>query len=191
MESKLLKELAEIRDSLDPVLVYFMNNGNVIAKDSYSLNLLNNFSNERSAEWIKDLFKKAAGMYVYSGKFNRLITTIDMGLVYYKDDVDDKNHIIGHAKPINNIVYFNASKIDSYLDNKQTNKYNYCEHYLANGFVNYNEFPELMDKEGLMVSAPKTFNDFRDAVLSGEKFDITVEADLREKSYPKKLVRKY
>lgn len=192
MGNKLIDDLVEIKDSQVPALVHYMSNGEVNVVDMSYLELLNKFDNKKSIADITKIIKRAAEMYKLDGKFDRITANLDMGLVYYKDDVDNKNRIIGCSKPINNIVFYTATDISSYYDEKKTNKYNYCTYgWTVSGYVKYNEFAELMEKEGLSFSGPETFTDFKDAILNGKKFDIALEADLRTKINPVRLTRKY
>ena len=114
-----------------------------------------------------------------------------LGLVYNKEDVED-NIIKEGAKPYNNLVRYYTHEVDSLLDGEKTNVGDYYRIGLGRqGYLNYNDLVYKSEADGLEFVGPRTFEEFKESILSKEPFDISLVADLKEElDEPMKLVRK-
>ena len=113
-----------------------------------------------------------------------------MGLVYNNDDVLENDVIKENAKPYNDIVRFYTMGVNCYLDGEQTNKIDYSKiTYGRQGYLSYSRFLDYVRKANLDFDGPKSFNEFKEAILSNEPFDINLSVNLNKK-VEKRLIRR-
>lgn len=195
----LLEELKEASVSNDEAYVSFFNNGEVRTDKNIVTDRMNSFYQDDFIGTIKYLFKDAAEFYARQNPFDNIKMNLEVGLVYNKEDVDEENNIKENAKPIKDVVRCYTGKVTSFLNGEKSNNHEY--QFDRQGFINYNEFISKMKKDGISFDGPETFNDFKEAILSGENFDVSLYADLRKeeekeetkyeaKEEPKKLIKK-
>ena len=194
----LLEELKEASVSNEKAYVSYFNNGLVRTDNKIETERMSNFYQEDFIRTIKFLFRDAAEYYARQNPYDNISMNLELGLVYNKEDVDDDNNIKENAKPIKDVVRCYTSGVTSFLNGEKANEHDYV--YDRKGFINYNDFVSKMKKDGISFEGPETFNDFKDAILAGETFDISIYADLKQKDKkqeeaqvkeePKKLVRK-
>ena len=79
------------------------------------------------------------------------------------------------------IVRYRTGSMTSYTDDKQTNDTDWGRYYNCEGYVSFKQLMSSIKKSGLAYTGPTTFEEFKQRILSGETFDITLLADLRPK----------
>ena len=199
----LLEELKEASVSNEEAYVCYFNNGEVKTEERIVTERMNDFYKDDFIDRIKFIFRDSAQYYAMQSPYDNIKMNLELGLVFNKEDIDEENKIKENAKPINNTVRCYTSNITSFLNGEKANKQEYT--YEKRGFLDYNKFIAKMKKDGISFEGPETFEDFKDAILAGETFDISLFADLKEKvenkeeqvqqeqikEEPKKLVRKF
>ena len=194
MDQSLKEKILLIQKNKSIAYVNFLNNG-TITKDEYSKSdSLSRVSSPYYVGVIKELFCDAAECIVYKHDFNNLQMDMLIGLVYDIKDVDENDKIKEGAKPINNVVRFYTGDITTYLDDEEAYRIktgdNYSYRWTRDSYLNYNEFVSLLEKNGMNYNGPKSFKELKEAILSGETFDIDISVDLREQAQDKKLIRR-
>ena len=197
----LLEELKQASVSKEKAYVSFYNDGEVMEDDRIVTDRMNSFYQDDFIDTIKYLFKNSAEFYASKYKYDNIKMALKLGLVYNKDDVDQDNKIKENAEPIKDVVRCYTGDITTYLNGNQNEDNNY--QHERQGFINYNSFISKMKKEGISFEGPETFNDFKEAILAQNKFDVSLVADLKtkeqtpivetrieEKEEPKKLIKK-
>ena len=182
MDKRLLEELIEEKYSYETAHVCFFNNGKVRTEDNGSAKRINNSNPRSSLEDIKDVLKRAIRFYSSECDFDTINLDLELGIVYDKNDVNEDNTIKENCEPIQNIVRFYTGSIKCLLNEEEASKFNYGE--IGYGYQSYTKFDELkslIDKNGLSYNGPQTFEELKDRIQSGEKFNITVSANLVEK----------
>ncbi len=187
MEMSMLEKLKEARRDSNVEYVDFFNDGTkgkdihkyVKDKTKYPL------------KWsIDDLMRVLAGAsssYSADGEFDTISMDVLMGLMFKAEDVDDDLNIKPGAKPESKMVRYTIGDVNSYLDGEQTNTTEYNRYRIYDGYVGYNDLVKYIRKNGLEFNGPKSFEEFKEAILSGETFDISINAVFQKE---KKLVRK-
>lgn len=194
MDQTLKNKILLIQKNKSIAYVNFLNDG-TITKDEYSESeRLNRVNSPYWVGSVKELFCEAAQRCVYKCDFNNINMDMLIGLVYNVENIDENDKIKEGAKPINNVVRFYTGDITSYLDGKETHRIetnnNYSYMWKRNSYLNYSEFVSLLEKEGITYNGPKSFKELKEAILSGEKFDIKLSIDLKEKTDDKKLIKR-
>ena len=191
MDKSLRNKLMKIKNEKGQSCVNFFNDGSV-SRDDYE--------NTKKMEWaksdayfsdIESQFVNIVVEHTRNTDFDSIDMHMLMGLVFNKDDVDEENVIKENAKPINNMVRYRVGNIDSVLDGEQTditylNRYSFGKE----GYLRYNEFVRTMRRAGINFIGPRNFNEFKEASMSNEAFDICLIAQLMEKQNNSRLIRK-
>ena len=194
LDQTLKEKILLIQKNKSIAYVNFLNNGTV-TKDEYSQSeRLSRVNSPYYVDAIKEIFCDAAECIVYKFDFNNLNMDLLIGLVYKVEDIDENDKIKEGAKPINNVARFYTGDITTYLDDKEAYRIktgdNYSFRWTRDSYINYNEFVSLLEKNGMNYNGPKSFKELKEAILSGETFDIDVSIDLREKTQDKKLIKR-
>jgi hypothetical protein len=115
--------------------------------------------------------------------------TLKLGLIFDPKDVNDDTSIKEDAKPVNNFVRFFTGDLYCYQNGELTNEPGKSLYEPSRqGYVNYNKLVSMFDRSGVTYNGPKSFDSFKDAILKGEKFEISVSADLtKKKEEPKEV----
>lgn len=175
----LFEELKDASVSNEKAYVSYCNNGEIKTDNKIVTEKMTSFYLDDFIGTIKFIFRDAAEYYARQNPFDYIKLDLELGLVYNQDDVDEENKIKENAEPIKDIVRCYTSGVTSYLNGEKSNEHDY--YYDRKGFINYNNFVSKMKKDGIAFEGPKTFEDFKNAILAGETFDVSIYADLREK----------
>lgn len=191
MSNELLQQLVEAKKSNEVAYVSFFNDGNVRTDTRDCVyRLKKDVDNEYSIIPIIACLKSAVESYSDRFDFDTVSMRLSLGLIYEKDDVLENNQIKSNAMPLKNIVRYYTDKIDSYLNGKKTNTYDYNEIMGRQGFINFNTLISLLRDGGLNYYGPNTFEEFKNLVLSGVPFDIYLQANLKQYDDNKELTKK-
>ncbi len=191
MSNELLQELIEAKKSNEVAYVCFFNDGEVRTDTTDCVYRLNkDVDNEYSIIPIINNLKSAVEMYSYHCDFDTVCMRLSLGLIYDKDDVLENNQIKENASPLKNIVRYYTGRIDSYLNGKKTNTYDYGEKTGRQGFINFNTLITLLRDGGLNYYGPNSFEEFKSLVLSGVPFEIVIQGNLRQKADDKTLSKR-
>ncbi len=184
MERSLLQRMIESKKSNEVSHVSFFNDGKV-RTDTYESNWRIDTANRFLATYdIERFLCEAVKQFSCDHNVDRVDMGLSLGLIFDKADVDDNNNIKAGAKPIENVVRYYSETAYGYVDGKVVDETRKCPTGIQ-GYVGYDKLISMVEDGGLKCDCPKTFEEFKNAILSGEKFAIVVTADLREKSQVK------
>ena len=178
---KTLKEkLLDLKKDVEITTVAVMNNGETF-EDSYGfLKRMTDKFNLEKPEVIEEYIYKAAETYSRHYDYDTLVHHLILGLVFNKEDIEN-NNIKEGAKPLNNIVRYYTGDTDSLLNDEKTNDIEYYHFGCGRqGYIKYNELVKEIEQDGLEFNGPKTFEEFKQAILLRQPFDISIVADLKE-----------
>ena len=189
---KTLKEkLLDIRKEQEIGYVNFYNIGEPNTDTNGFGKRIKTFRSSEYEDLIKDVLYKAAESYAYDKTYDSIELFLTVGLVFNKSDVNDDNSIKGNAKPYKDVVRFYTGSVNSYLNGEKVNVADYyCYGVGYQGYVDYNHLVAAIEKEGLSFKGPRTFEELSDRILAGEKFDISIHANLLENKDAQKLIMK-
>ena len=184
MDKSLKDRILLIKKNRSVACVNFYNDG-THSEDEYSaLKRMETINTPYTITELENMICDACEYYVYHYDFDEASMSLLLGLVYNKENVDDEFNIKPGAEPANNIVRYYTGSVSSYLDGEQSNATTY-KGYGRQGYIKYNDFVTLLSRRGLNYNGPKSFKELKEAILSGETFDINVSVDLKEKSASK------
>lgn len=207
LEKSLLEELQDASVSHEPTYVEFFNDGKIRTEEHGAKDRMSFYDQDETLRRVKFVFTDGAQTYAKNCSYDSISLGLEIGLVYNKEDVDDDNKIKENAKPLD-LVHCYTGNITSYLNGEQSNEREYY-HYNIQGFIKYDTLVSKMKKNGIDFVGPEDFEDFKASILSGEPFNISLDANLQKKAElvdeesmdesiteesvkeePKKLVRK-
>ena len=160
MEKTLLERMQESKANHGVAFFNYMNNGDVYKDEFYRT---------KNLELSQETFR--------------------YDLVYKAEDHDENGNLKEDAEPLNNIVRFYTADVNCYLDGEQTNTYDYGRLHSRQSFIDYDLLVNATRNNGLIFNGPDTFEEFKEAIKSGEPFNINVEASLLPKEDTKEVVQ--
>ena len=179
MDKSTLDTIIDAYHSDDPTYVCFFNNGEV-KEDGLSVNeKMDAYHYDDTLSYIPYYLKKATLSFKDDAPFDQVTMGLKVGLVYNVCDVDEEGKIKANAEPIKGIARCYFDDVNCYLDGKKANKRRF-DMYGNNGFVNYNKLVSYARENKLDFTGPETFEFFKAAILSGEKFDVEVSANINK-----------
>ena len=190
MGKDLLEELRDLRHAYDVSHVNYFNTGKVSEDEAYFTTRICDDNSMVSFGLIKNVLIEATKSYSRDCDFDKINMNLLLGLVYKVSDVDEDRKIKANAKPIDNKVRFYTGSVKAYLDGEQTNTFDYYENGINfQGYINYNKLVKFAKECGLVFTGPDSFEEFKQKILSGEVFDVSLTADLRDRSKESTLKR--
>lgn len=199
MDKTLLEELKEARISNEDAYVIFFNNGKSEVEKRCCEQNMNEYAQEYSIRRIGEHLKDIAESFGRHYAYDTIHMGLEIGLIYNKNDVLEENKIPKDKEPLSDIVRFSTKRPECFLNGEKSNTDDYFG-YDKQGFINYNVFVKKMEKNGLEFNGPKSFEEFKELILTGEPFDINLVASLTDtkenevieevKEEPKKLIKK-
>ncbi len=177
LEKKLIDELKDASVSNEPAYVEFYNNKKVRREEKRANERLDPYDLDDTIGSIRYVFRTGAKSYANNCKYDKIALALEIGLMYNQEDVDENNQIKENAKPLDGIVHCYTGNLTSYLNGEQSNKDIYYK-YSIQGFVKYDKLVSTMKRNGIDFAGPETFEDFQEAILAGEPFDISLVGDL-------------
>lgn len=136
----------------------------------------------------KDQFD-SIGKYIYEVNesysrecdYDTLNFEMGVALLFSGKDLDENQKLKDDAEPINGIVKYYSSKSACYLDGEEIKTIDWGNIKATDGFINYDLLVKSVEGNGLVFNGPKTFEEFKEHILIGEPFDITISASLKPK----------
>ncbi len=180
MEQTLLEQLQDARKSQEVTYMSFLNNGKKV-EDKYSAKeKMEKYYLEDMIRAVKYSFVSTASSLARKSDYDNVAMFLEMGLVYPKSELNEKDQILVGSEPIKGIARCFTGTVVSYLNGEEAHKYT-DGIYSRDGFVDYEKFVTAMKENGVRFTGPKTYEEFERAILSGEKFDVALFANLKPK----------
>ena len=181
MGKTLLERMQESKANHGVTFVNYLNNGEVYKDEFYKTRSLEFAKEKATYDLIGESFYDATESCARHYDFDTVTMDLYLGLVYKMEDHDENGKLKSDAEPIKDIVRFYTADVNCYLDGEQTNDYNYGRFNSRQSFIDYDMLVKTTRKHGLIFNGPETFEEFEEAIKSGETFDIKLEASLLPK----------
>lgn len=189
LESNLKERIIKAKKELEDKYIIFYNNGantTTNTKRLYEEEKISNINNG-----ICEILEKANESYI---RFNYNFDTLEMlllvGIIYKMEDVNEDLSIKEGAKPINEIVHYYTSNVNSYLNNEKTNIADYYEYAPGRqGCINYDELIHNAHLQGIEIEGPKTFQELVNKINNSEIFDIKTVLNLNDDKVLKRKLK--
>ncbi|MBR4671947.1 MAG: hypothetical protein IKO78_01945 [Bacilli bacterium] len=180
MDQTLLEQLQDARKSQEVTYMNVFNNGKR-TKDKYSAKeKMTKYYLEDMIRSINYSFVSTASHLAHKGDYDTVAMFLEMGLVFPKSELGENDQILVKSEPLKGMARCYTGTVVSYLDGKEAHKYS-DGIYSRDGFVDYDKFVLAMKENGVSFTGPETFEEFERRILSGEKFDVALFANLKPK----------
>ena len=189
LEKTLLEKMQEAHKAHEIGQYVYYNTGKVDSEEKEIAKRINNSWYNTGTDDIEYVLCKGVEFYANRCEFDSFKMTLKLGLIFDPKDVNDDTSIKEDAKPVNNFVRFFTGDLYCYQNGELTNEPGKSLYEPSRqGYVNYNKLVSMFDRSGVTYNGPKSFDSFKDAILKGEKFEISVSADLtKKKEEPKEV----
>ncbi len=161
--------------------VVFYNNGKVDTETNGYAKKMNDIFDRVEIELLmQDLCSATATYAARDFDMDTMEVGLLLGLVYSASDVDENNRPKENAQPVNNVVRYYDIGFNSYKDGQKTNDgEDYGKYHVTHqGYVHYDKLVKAFEGSGIEFTGPKSFKAFKEAILAGEVFDVSLVADL-------------
>ena len=182
LEKTLLEKMQEAHQSHEVGQYIYYNTGKAEPEEKEIASRRNNpYYNEGDHD-IEYVLCKGVEFYANKCEFDTFKMSLRLGLILNPEDVNEDTSIKEDAKPVNNYVRFYTGEQYCYLNGELTNEPGKSLYEPSRqGYVSYNKLMRLLDKSGVTFNGPKSYESFKNAILEGKKFDLSITADLTKK----------
>lgn len=179
MKKSIFERIRKAQKDQEPAYINFFNDGSIKEDKRYVDDYINKYLNNPDGfERIEDVLYNAAEFFAISHKFDAISMNLLLGLVYDADYVNEDKTLKENAKPYDDVVRFYTERSKCCLGEKKVDDYDYSGYIGRQGFINFETLLTSIKKSGLDYNGPESFEELKEAILSSNKFDITITADL-------------
>ncbi|MBP5683774.1 MAG: hypothetical protein J6X02_00780 [Bacilli bacterium] len=182
MERKsFIDQIADTRKGNEIAYVNYFNDG-VIRNDTYTNTKDMYFRSGWSVVGtIEHNLKRCGELIRKSSDFDYLELNLLIGLMYNPDDYEKNGQSIEGLIPSDTVRVL-SKELCGYLNDEKLKLDEFWDSTLAfNLYVNYNDLVEELTKEGVPYNGPKSFDELKEKITTGEPFEIKTYIDLRKK----------
>ena len=177
MKKNILEKIQKVQEDQENIFKIFNNDGTVKDGRRELVKEMNkDIISPLTLERIEEVLYSDLKYYASKHKFDKGDMTLQLGLIYNKKDVEKDNCIKEGVEPYEGIVYYKASNVNCYLNDKKQNKYDIT--YAKDGIINYEYLIKSLKNDGLEYDSPDTFEEFKNAIISGKKFNTKLTANI-------------
>lgn len=188
MGKSLLDKLVEVRHDYQTAFLCVLNDGSTMTDEVYSARRIKDNDGQKQFEEIERTLCDAARSYARHSDFNFIKMHLLVGLIFDKDDVDNKDKI---ATPVDGIVRYYTGSVQSFLNGKQTNQLDFYEYGCnSQGYAKFDDLVKAIHSSGMEYVGPETFDELRTLILSGKKFEVSISGDLTKSKDEDKGIQK-
>ena len=179
LKETLLDRVLEAKKDYEVGQVIYYNNGEVGTEVNAYAKKIDNINDNVQLSLLMDNFCDATATYGRHFEMDTMEVGLLLGLIYKAEDVDENKMPLKGAQPVNNIVRYYDVGFNCYSDGQKTNDYDFGKiHVTYQGYVHYDRLVKEFANSGIEFTGPKTFKEFKEAILNGEVFDVNLIADL-------------
>ncbi len=180
-EKTLLEKMQESRDQHGVAYICVFNNREVLMDEKCMTGSLKYAQNPISFDGIEEVLYNVNESYSRNYEFDTLDLDLRLGLIYNGKYVDEEKHLKEEAEPLEGVVRYYTMGASCYLDGEKTNRIDMGEIRGRQGFIDYKLLIKSIEQNGLTFNGPRTFKEFKEQILIGEPFDISVRASFSTK----------
>ncbi len=189
IEKSLLERMQESKDKHGVACISVFNNGKVRLDENYMTPMIKYANDSDAFQTIGEVLFDINESYAREYEFDTLTMNLELGLVFDGKYVDADKKVRPDAVPMEGIVRYYTMRTDCYLDGEKTNTRDPGYFKSRQGFIGYNKLVSSAEKNGLIFNGPRTFEEFKEQILIGEPFDITLTASFRQKEDTNQVVK--
>ena len=185
MEKSLLEELQKIKSDSDfaretaPVCIC---NDRKVRKD---YRIPGEIDSEKEFGKISEYFSDAARSYASYWQYDSIRMRLILGLVFEKKDVNGFGFARQNAEPLDDVVRYYTGSVRSFRHGIRSNALDYVKYgFPKDGYIRFSDLMEQIRQSGLEYDGPETFEEFKERILVGCPFNISLSAHMNSKKQP-------
>lgn len=177
----LLDKMQESKNQHGIAFIGIYNDGKIQVDKQYETVMMKYANDKDAFDNIGDAMYKVNESYSRDHDFDTLNLKLSVGLLFSGKDVDENQKVKESAEPVKDIVRYYVDKSACYLNDEEIKDIDWAHLKYTNGFINYNILVKSAEENGLVFNGPKTFEEFKEHILVGEPFDISLTARFNSK----------
>ena len=190
LKKSLLERMKQTQDKHGIGYINVFNNGKVRVDEEWESKMMK-YANELDAfHRIEDVMFDINELYSRDYKYDTLDMHLELGLIYDGIYVNEDQTLKENAKPIDNIVRYYTTNVDCLQDGEKVNDKDIGSWKSRQGFITYNRLLWSIKRNDLEFNGPESFEEFKEQILSGEPFDVSITASLKPKNKGKRLIKR-
>ena len=185
----LLDKMQESKNQHGIAFIGIYNDGKIQVDKQYETVMMKYANDKDAFDNIGDAMYKVNESYSRDHDFDTLNLKLSVGLLFSGKDVDENQKVKESAEPVKDIVRYYVDKSACYLNDEEIKDIDWAHLKYTNGFINYNILVKSAEENGLVFNGPKTFEEFKEHILVGEPFDISLTARFNSKENEKQYTK--
>ena len=177
----LLEKMQESKDRNGIAFICVYNDREVSIENTYMTSLMKYANDSDAFDSIGEAMYNINETYARDYDFDTLNLKLSLGLVFGGKDMDSNKKVKPDAEPLEGIVRYFTGDATSYLNGEKTNEVDWGFVKSRVGYINYDILVKSAEENGLVFNGPKTFDEFKEHILVGEPFEISLTASLKSK----------
>lgn len=187
VKETLLERMKNSKDDYSIVYKYIFNDGTTSTDKKYESKRIENAKRSDAFDLIGATLCAINDSYARYYSFDTLNINLKLGLVFYDKNIEKHEKIELEAEPIKDIVHYYTTEAYCYLNGEKVTERELGSMHSRQGYIKYDTLIRSVEKNGLIFNGPKTFEEFKEQILTGEPFDISLTACFLEKEESKEL----
>ena len=186
LKKSLLDRMKESKNKNGVAYISRFNDGKVRVDENYMTPMIKYANDSDAFDPIGEVLYNNNEQYARDlpDDFDTLSMDLSLGLMFDGKYVDANQHIREDAVPVEGVVRYYTGRADCISGDKVVNDRDKGYVSSRQGFINYGRLVSSAEKNGLVFNGPRTFEEFKEMILMGEPFDITLVAGLGKKVVP-------
>lgn len=190
MKKSLLERMQKTQDKHGIGLLNVFNNGDIRVDEEWEAKMMKYANDLYAFDKIEDVMFDINELYARDYDYDTLDMHLELGLIYDGIYANEDKTLKENAKPVDNIVRYYTNKVDCLQDGEKVNDKDHGSWKKRDGFITYNRLLWSIKRNDLEFNGPETFEEFKEQILSGEPFDVSITASLKPKKKGKRLIKK-
>ena len=182
MENKsFIDQIIEIRKDTEVSYVNYFNDG-VVREDKYSDSKeINSVSTWSLSNKIRYTLERLGELLRLKSDFDYLELNLLVGLMYNPKDYEKNGNSFEGLTPYNTIRVFSKELCGNINGKKLSLDKTWNSILQFSGYAEYDELVKTLNEEGIPFNGPKSFEELKTKITTGEPFEIKAYVDLRKK----------
>ena len=190
MKKSLLERMKTMQDKRGIAYANIFNNGKIRVDKEWETTMMKYANDLDAFHKIEDVMYDINELYSRDYNYDSLDMHLELGLIYDGIYVNEDKTLKENARPVDNMVRYYTNKVDCLQDGEKVNEKDIGTMKTRDGFITYNRLLWSVKKNDLTFNGPESFEEFKEQVLSGEPFDVSITASLKPKKKGKRLIKR-
>ncbi|MBP5684704.1 MAG: hypothetical protein J6X02_05570 [Bacilli bacterium] len=176
-----IEKVKKLQHEKEIAQVCFLNDRTTKEINYRELEYMTRDKNGNGFAWLVErAVDQAAELFAYKHNFDYMIVSLNIGVIYNKQDLFEDNKFKVGAAPLEDIVYVSVKDVDFYLNSSHIDKNDdnpMKKMIIADGYMRFDDFMKEIDEQGLAYNGPDSFYAVKSRASYGRPEEITIGVD--------------